>query len=264
MRDFRDAKAMAQTLRDALKTRSITLTHSESLEVIARTLGFHDWNVLSAAILATDITPAVSTRPPAPELGGGAAIPVSPMRDVVFFPQLMTPIFVGRDKTKRAVESAMAGERRLFVVAQKRMQDDDPDFASLYPVGVVADIIQRVELPNGNWRVKVSCSARAVIVRPHPGPFLAAEIEPVEEPRAADEEAFARMRDVLDLYPAYTGAPVPPYLHGYSQEPGVLADMTMSLLKLDMEKKQQVLETGDVVRRLELMLELMKASKEAA
>jgi ATP-dependent Lon protease len=264
MRDFRDAKAMAQTLRDALKTKSITLTHSESLEVIAKTLGFHDWNVVSAAILATETMPAASTKPPVPSPGRGAAIPVAPMRDVVFFPQLMAPIFVGRDKTKLAIESAMAGDHRLFVVAQKRVQDDDPDFTTLYPVGVTADIIQRVELPNGNWRVKVSCSGRAVIVRPHQGDFLAAEVEPIEETRAADQEAFVRMREVLLFYPAYAKTAVPPYLHGYSQEPGVLADMIAQLLKVDIDKKQQVLETNDVVTRLETVLAWMKAGAAAA
>jgi uncharacterized protein len=264
MRDFRDAKAMAQTLRDTLKTKSITLTHSESLEVIARTLGFHDWNVLSAAIQTTDTIPAAAAKPSAPALGHGSALPVTPMRDVVFFPQLMTAIFVGRDKTKRAIESAMAGDGRLFVVAQKRGQDDDPDFAALYPVGVTADIMQRVELPNGNWRVKMSCSARAAIVRPHPGDFLAAEIAPVEETRAADHEAFARMREVFDFYPAYTDAAVPQYLYGYSQEPGVLADMIVQHLKIDIDKKQQALATSDVVTRLEMILELMKAGKQAA
>jgi ATP-dependent Lon protease len=121
-----------------------------------------------------------------------------------------------------------------------------------------------VELPNGNWRVKVSCSARAAIVRPHPGDFLTAEVEPVEETRAADQDAFTQMRAVLDFYPAYTDTPVPPYLYGYSQEPGVLADMTVSLLKIDMEKKQLALETSDVVRRLELVLERMKAGAAAA
>jgi uncharacterized protein len=264
MRDFRDAKAMAQTLRDVLKTKSVTLTHSESLELIAKTLGFHDWNVLSAAIQATETTPAAAARPSAPSLGRSTAIPVAPMRDVVFFPQLMSPIFVGRDKTKRAIASAMAGDRRLFVVTQKHGQDDDPDFTALYPVGVIADIIQHVELPNGNWRVKVSCSARAAIAKPHPGDFLAAEIEPFEETRAADEEAFARMREVLDFYQAYTNSAVPPYLYGYSQEPGVLADMIVQHLKVDIDKKQQALETNDVVRRLELILELMKAGKQAA
>jgi ATP-dependent Lon protease len=108
MRDFRDAKAMAQSLREALKTKSVTLSHSESLELVARTLGFHDWNVLSAAIRAS--------QPEAKPKNGSSTLPVTPMRDVVFFPQVLTSIFVGRDKTKRAVESAMTTERRLFVV----------------------------------------------------------------------------------------------------------------------------------------------------
>jgi ATP-dependent Lon protease len=257
MRDFRDAKAMAQTLRDTLKTRSITLTHSESLELVAKTLGFHDWNVLSAAIHATETV--LAAKPPAQSLGRGAPLPVTPMRDVVFFPQMMAPIFVGRDKTKRAIESAISGDGRLFVVTQKRRQDDDPDFTALYPTGVTADIIQRVELPNGNWRVKVSCSARAAIVRPHQGDFLAAEIEPIEETRGTDPEAFARMRRVLDIYPVYAGADVPQYLYGYSQEPGVLADMVVQHVKVDLEKKQQALDTNDVVTRLETILAWMKA-----
>ena len=224
MRDFRDAKAMAQTLRDALKTKSITLTHSESLEVIARTLGFHDWNVLSAAILAS--------KPEAKPKISGAAVPVTPMRDVVFLPQLLAPIFVGRDKTKRAIESAMAGDGRVFVVTQKQAIDDDPDFAALYSVGVIADIIERVDLPNGNLRVNVSCSKRAVIVRPHPGDFMAAEIEPIEETRAVTVEAFSRMREILDAYQGYAKAPAPTYLHGHSQEPGVFADVAAQFLKL--------------------------------
>ena len=260
MRDFRDAKAMAQTLRDALKTRSITLTHSESLEVIARTLGFHDWNVLSATIQATDPAPATSTGRPAPSLDRGAALPVTPMRDVVFFPQVMTSIFVGRDKTKRAIESAIAGDGRLFVVTQKRLQDDDPDFDALYSVGVTADIIQRLELPNGNWRVKVSCSARAAIVRSHRGEFLTAETEPIEETRGSDPDAFARMREVFDAYPAYINSAVPQYLYGYAQEPGVLADMIAQQLKVDIDKKQKALQTSDVVTRLDTILAWMKAA----
>jgi hypothetical protein len=123
MRDLRDAKAMAQTLREALKARSVTLTNSESLEPVARTLGFHDWNVLSAAIQA--IQPEEKPR------NAGAAMPITPMRDVVFFPQVMTSIFVGRDKTKRAIETAMAADRRLLVVTQRRSGDDDPDFDAL-------------------------------------------------------------------------------------------------------------------------------------
>ena len=95
MRDFRDAKSMAQTLREALKAKAVTLSHSESLELVAKALGFHDWNVLSAAIQAS--------QPQAKPKDGGTALPVTPMRDVVFFPQVMTLIFAGRDKTKRAM-----------------------------------------------------------------------------------------------------------------------------------------------------------------
>jgi ATP-dependent Lon protease len=256
MRDFRDAKAMAQTLRDALKAKSVTLSHSESLELVARTLGFHDWNVLSAAIQA-------SQGEAKPKIGG-LAMPVAPMRDVVFFPQVMTPIFVGRDKTKRAIESAMAGDRRLFVVTQKRAEDNDPDFAGLYSVGVTADIIERVEVPNGNWRVKVSCSERAAILRPHQGEFLAADIEPIEETRATTAEAFALTRGILDAYQGYAKTPAPPYLHGHAQEPGVFADITAQMLKVEIEQKQQALEISDVVTRLETILAWMKAEPPTA
>jgi len=251
MRDFRDAKAMAQTLREALKAKSVTLTHGESLELVARTLGFHDWNVLSAAIQASQLE--------AKPKDGGAAIPITPMRDVVFFPQTMTSIFVGRDKTKRAIERAMAGDGRLFVVTQRRSGDDDPDFDALYSVGVTAEVIERLEPPDGTWRAKVTCSDRAVVVRPHLGDFLAADIEPIEETRGMTVEAFARMREILDAYQDYAKTPAPAYLRGYSQEPGVFADVTVQLLKVDIEKKQQALEMSDVVTRLDTILTWMKA-----
>ena len=256
MRDFRDAKAMAQSLREALKAKSVTLSHSESLELVARTLGFHDWNVLAAAIQAS--------LPDAKPKNGGTALPIAPMRDVVFFPQLLTSIFVGRDKTKRAIETAMAGDRRLFVVTQKQADNDDPDFAALYSVGVTADIIERVELPDGNWRMKVSCAERAAIVRPLQGDFLAADIEPVKETREMTVEAFARMREILDAYLGYTKTAAPPYLQGYSQEPGVFADVAVQLLKVGIEKMQQALETPDVVARLETILAWMKAGPPTA
>jgi ATP-dependent Lon protease len=256
MRDFRDAKAMAQTLREALKAKSVTLSHSESLELVARTLGFHDWNVLSAAIQAS--------QPEAKPRNGGTAMPITPMRDVVFFPQVMTSIFVGRDKTRRAIETAMAADRRLFVVTQRRSGDDDPDFDALYSVGVMADIIERVELPDGTWRTKVSCSGRAAIAKPHQGDFLAADIEPIEETRAMTVEAFARMREILEAYQDYAKTPAPAYLRGYSQEPGVFADVTVQLLKLGIERMQQALEISDVVTRLETILGWMKAGPPAA
>jgi ATP-dependent Lon protease len=256
MRDFRDAKAMAQTLRDALKAKSISLTQSESLELVARTLGFQEWNVLSAAIQASE--PAAKPR------NTGVAIPVTPMRDVVFFPQVMTSIFVGRDRTKRAIEAAMAGDRQVFVVTQRRPGDDDPDFTALYSVGVTAEVLERLEFPDGNWRVKVSCAGRAAAIKPHPGDYLAADIAPIKETRSTTVEAFAKVREILDAYEGYTKAPTPAYLRMYSREPGVFADVAVQLLKVGIDKMQEMLETSDVVRRLETILAWMKAGPPSA
>jgi len=114
MRDFRDAKAMAQTLRDTLKAKSVSLTHSESLEIVARTLGFHDWNVLAAAIQASQSMLASPWKSPIASPGKVTLMPVAPMRDVVFFPQTISPIWVGREKTRRAIEAAIAGDGRLL------------------------------------------------------------------------------------------------------------------------------------------------------
>ena len=117
MRDFRDAKAMAQTLRDALKAKSFSITHSESLELIARILGFHDWNILSALIQSQDPPPAtdLSTATPLPT-AGGAGLPTIPLRDIVMFPRMTLPIYVGRDTTRRAIERAMAGDKRVLAL----------------------------------------------------------------------------------------------------------------------------------------------------
>lgn len=263
MRDFRDAKAMAQTLRDALKVKSISVSHSESLELVARTLGFHDWNVLSAAIQSSLPVRAQPVKPPGRSPGTGAVIPVAPMRDIVFFPQLISPIFVGREKTRRAIESAAAGDGRLVVVTQRRPEDDDPDFDALYSVGVVADIIHCSETPEGNLRVKVSCSERATIVRPVTGDFLAAEVATIEDTRALDADAFARSREIFEAYQSFAHTAPPQSLYRYAREPGVLANVVVQLMETGIERMQQILETGDVVARLETILGWMRESSPA-
>ena len=123
MRDFRDAKAMAQTLREALKGKSVSISHSESLELIARSFGLPDWNYLAAKIQASEAAPQLSVTPPvavAAAMPSGAGTPILPIRDLVVFPQMVVPIFVGRDKTKRAIERAMATDGRILVVTQRR------------------------------------------------------------------------------------------------------------------------------------------------
>ena len=149
MRDFRDAKAMAQTLREGLKPKSVSLTHSESLELVARMLGFHDWNELSAKIQAEIQSriqsesqppiarPATIIPPSAQPLAARADLPVVPMRDIVVLPQMIVPLFVGRDATVRALERAMAEDRRILAVTQRRAGDDLPTPSALYGVGTI-------------------------------------------------------------------------------------------------------------------------------
>lgn len=265
MRDFRDAKAMAQTLRDALKTKSITLTHSESLELIAKTLGFHDWNVLSAAIQATETMPAAGAK--LPSSGRGSPLPIVPLRDIVVFPQMVAPLFVGREKTKQAVEAALSGDGRILAITQRRSADDDPGRTDLYPMGVTANVIRRLPLSDGTLKLIVSGVQRAAIVKTVAAEFPAAEvtiIEDINEDLTVDTVALSHQ--VLAGYEAYANASAARF-QGYVAHPGTLADAIapmLQLLSIGIEKMQQLLETNDVVRRLELILELMKAGKQAA
>jgi uncharacterized protein len=209
MRDFRDAKAMAHTLREALKAKSVSLTHSESLELVAKVLGFPDWNFLAAKIQRSQPSDA-----PIPEAGlgamrAGAVVPIVPMRDLVLFPQMIAPIFVGRDKTKRAIERALATDRRVLVLTQRRSADDDPALDALYSVGATAGVVNCVTLADGTLKIVVSGLERAAVVRPTEEEFLAAEIAPCEESGSQTAEAVALSGAVADAYRVYANL-----LHG--------------------------------------------------
>jgi ATP-dependent Lon protease len=260
MRDFRDAKVMAHTLRDALKVKSISLTHSESLELIARIFGLHDWNVMAAIIQ--------SSRPPAgpPTATTSASqpiepgIPIVPLRDVVFSPQMITPIFAAREKTMLAIARALETDGRLLAVTQRGMADDDPGIDDIYTVGVSAEIIHRQTMPNGNLKLTVSCQNRVSIVRPVNGKFLAAVVAPIDDVRGTDAEAFKLSGAIIEAYQAYTNASLPQTLYRYSAEPGLLGDLVARLIMDDVGQMQRLLETNDVVVRLEMVLDWLKAA----
>jgi len=265
MRDFRDAKAMAQTLRDALKARSISLTHSESLEIIAKTLGLYDWNVLAAAIQASQQANAPSQAPV--QSANSTMLPVLPLRDLVVFPQMVVPLFVGRDKTKRAIEHALENDATLLVVTQRRSGDDDPTIDDLYPVGVTAKVLQRMPLNDGTLRIIVSGLRRTGIVRPVEDEFLAAETIAIEDVGGeATAKTLALSREVIETYQAYAQNPVSRFL-GNLTDPGLLADTIAPLLQTlvspGLDRRQQILETADVVQRLTMILESMKMGREA-
>ena len=268
MRDFRDAKAMAHSLREALKAKSVSLTHSESLELVARTLGLPDWNHLAARI-ESNLPPLMPT---AATNSVTAGIPIVPMRDLVVFPQMVAPIFVGREKTRRAIERAMATDRRVLVVTQRRSADDDPQLDALYPVGVTAAVINRVVLTDGTLKLAISGLERAAVGKLVAAEFLAAEIAPIEESNGQTDKAVLLSRLVLDAYRMFANVDysnVPPQLQARLHlpdigDPSLLADTVAPLLPVSIEQRQQLLETSDVTARLEAILDLIKAAQKAA
>jgi ATP-dependent Lon protease len=273
MRDFRDAKAMAQTLRDALKSKSISLTHSESLELIAKILGFHDWNVLSAKIVQSEgdqtlIKLSADHDRPVLALPAGADLPVVPMRDFVLFPQMISPIYIGREKSKRALDCAMEGDKRIVVVTQRRAGDDDPTQEALYGVGVIATVLELVPLLDGTVRGLVRCLERVTLARLVEGEMLGAKVAPFTESRGDEVQAAALTRAVLERFQAYLNISYAtwPYRNLKDiREPGMLADAIVPLMPpIEINKRQELLETGDGVARLEKILELMKDDRHAA
>lgn len=268
MRDFRDAKAMAQTLREALKTKSVSLTHSESLELVAKILGFHDWNVLSAKIQSENpaATPASMVAPTA-----GAApknqLPMVPLRDLVLFPRMLVPLFVGREMTIRALECAMASDRRILAVTQRHSGDDNPTRSALYGMGVTASVVDFMPLGDGTIKLLVRGLERARIAHLAEGQFLSAEIDWVAELRGKDDEAITLSRAVLENLKALGKNDVlsSPYDRlSEIEEPAVLADAVAPLLKCEISQRQELLETGDVIIRLQKILDLMRNDQKAA
>jgi ATP-dependent Lon protease len=265
MRDFRDAKAIAHTLREALKAKPVSLTHSESLELVAKILGFHDWNELSAQIRSEDRPVALSTTP-AP-ISTRSRLPVVPLRDIVFFPQMIAPILVGRDGSRHAVERAMKGDKRFIAVTQRRATDDNPRQQDLYDVGVTANIIDFTTLGDGTLRVVAKGLARTAMVHLAEGKTLTAEVAALKESSGQEEEASSLMCTVLERFHLYRKLSVPsplrvrlPHIHELSE----FADGIAPSLLTEIDHKQDLLETSDVIVRLKKILALMDAGQQAA
>jgi uncharacterized protein len=275
MRDYRDAKAMAQTLRDAFKSKSVSLTHSESLELIAKILGVHDWNELSARIqsnMQSERDPTPIRIPsgeewPALPLPEGADLPVVPMRDIVLFPHMIAPLFVGREKTWRAVNCAMGADKRIVAVAQRRAGDDDPTPEALYTVGVIASVLDFMPLADGTLRIITKSLERVRLTHCIAEEMLAAKIAPFAESRGDATQAEALVRTVLDRFHAYYNIDPqsPPHSRlPHIREPGVMADTIAPLMRIEISQRQELLETGNVIARLEKILALMKDDRQAA
>jgi len=191
-------------------------------------------------------------------------VPVLPLRDVVVYPHMVIPLFVGRDKSIVALDRAMAAGKRILLVAQQTADLDDPQPADLYEVGTLATILQLLKLPDGTVKVLVEGSERALIDRINVGDHFSAEITMLKEDDRHDErEIDVLVRSIIAQFEQYVklNKKVPPEiltsLSGID-EPGRLADTVAAHMALKLSEKQRVLEIQCIKSRLEQILGIIE------
>jgi len=191
-------------------------------------------------------------------------LPLLPLRDVVVFPHMVIPLFVGRPKSIKALEAAMEEGKNVVLVAQKSAAKDEPNPEDLYEVGTVSTILQMLKLPDGTVKVLVEGVQRTRIVRVLTDKAnFEAEIEmiPTEEPDSNEVEAMRRtLLAQFDQYVKLNKKIPPEVLTSLSGIDGAgrLSDTIAAHLPLKLEQKQQILEMFNVGRRLEQLLQLLE------
>ena len=207
--------------------------------------------------MTTEETAAQPT--PAPD-----TLPVLPLRDVVVYPHMVIPLFVGREKSIVALEQAMKVNKQILLLAQKQADVDDPAPKDLYDVGTVATILQLLKLPDGTVKVLVEGVERATVSDLTSGDFFVARAEPLTDNERYDErEMDVLVRSAVSQFEQYVklNRKVPPEiltsLAGIEQ-PGRLADTVAAHMSLKLDAKQKILEIQDVRRRLEHILALIE------
>ncbi len=194
-------------------------------------------------------------------------LPLLPLRDVVVFPHMVIPLFVGRPKSIKALESAMVSERRIMLVAQKAAAKDEPSVADMFEVGCVATILQLLKLPDGTVKVLVEGQQRAKVNKIEDGEqHFSANVTPIETAAiAADKttEIEALRRAVMQQFDHYVklNKKIPPeILTSISSidDPGRLADTIAAHLPLKLDAKQVILDLSGVRERLENLFEQLE------
>ena len=183
--------------------------------------------------------------------------PVLPLRDIVVFPHMIVPLFVGREKSVRALEEVMKNDKQIFLVAQKDAAEDDPDTGDIYTIGTVGTVLQLLKLPDGTVKVLVEGTKRAAIARyVDNDDFLEAEATFLEETAEAGSEEAALARTVVSQFESYVklNKKIPPEVLvsiNQVEDPAKLADTVAAHLSLKIPEKQELLELGSVRERLE-------------
>lgn len=199
------------------------------------------------------------------ELARGEIYPVLPLRDIVVFPHMIVPLFVGREKSVRALEDVMREDKQILLVTQKDAGLDDPSVKDLYEIGTVATVLQLLKLPDGTVKVLVEGGKRAEISGFIDNPeFFQAYAAVREEADEDDSELEALARSVVTQFEQYIklNKKIPPEVLvsvNQIEEPAKLADTVASHLSLKISEKQELLETTLVGDRLERIFGFMES-----
>ncbi|KPX06372.1 Lon protease [Pseudomonas savastanoi] len=192
-------------------------------------------------------------------------LPLLPLRDVVVYPHMVIPLFVGREKSIEALEAAMTGDKQILLLAQRNPADDDPDEKALYNVGTIATVLQLLKLPDGTVKVLVEGEQRGSVER-----FIEvdghyrADVALIDEVDAPDRESEVFVRSLLAQFEQYVqlGKKVPAEVLSSLNsidEPGRLVDTMAAHMALKIEQKQEILEIIDLSARVEHVLALLDA-----
>ena len=190
--------------------------------------------------------------------------PVLPLRDIVVFPHMIVPLFVGRDKSVRALEDVMKHDKQILLVAQKDAARDDPDKEDIHTVGSVGTVLQLLKLPDGTVKVLVEGGPRAEIVEfLSNDDFFQAAAKQIEETEGDPDELKALARSAGDLFEQYVklNKKVPPEVLvtvNQIEDPSKLADTIASHLSVKLMEKQALLDTPSIPERLEKICGLME------
>lgn len=190
------------------------------------------------------------------------SLPVLPLRDVVVYPHMVIPLFVGREKSIKALEAAMVNNKQIFLVAQRKSANDDPGAEDLFNVGTISSVLQLLKLPDGTVKVLVEGDQRARVTDYHlEDTHLVAKLDLLENVSEAlnEKEIEILMRSLMSQFEQYIklNKKIPPEVLGSItgiEEPGRLADTIAAHMSLKVDDKQELLETLDIGTRLERLM----------
>lgn len=191
-------------------------------------------------------------------------LPLLPLRDVVVYPHMVIPLFVGREKSINALEAAMQHDKRILLVAQKEAQHDEPNDDDIYHVGTMATILQLLKLPDGTVKVLVEGNERAKIISSVEAEgYLTAQLEIIPEGKISQAKADILMRTVKNQFEQYVkaGKKIPNdalVAVAAIDAAGQLADTVAAYMALPLDKKQEILEIANTAQRLEFLIAFLE------